>query len=111
MDDKIAARFVAAVARRQEEVLAALALVGPGGAEVRQELEESVVGVAHHAGRDLDHSRAIQLEIERGDRVHGAVIPGEVVFTGLHEVGKHADIRGDCEFEVTDLRLHDAVDR
>jgi hypothetical protein len=48
-----------AVARRQEEILAALALVWPRQADIGDEAEVGVIHWAQHSGRNLDDDRAV----------------------------------------------------
>ena len=68
--DVIAGRDFALVARRQEQVLAALAAVGTGEADVGDPEEAGVVDRPEDAGRDL-HDRRPVLDVDLGDAVDG----------------------------------------
>ena len=67
LDHEVALGHLAGVARRQHEILAALALVGAGYAEVTDIAHPGVVEHAEHARRHFDHGRPIGLS-GRDDR-------------------------------------------
>ena len=89
---KISVRHLALVSRRQEQILAALALVGSGGSEVGEVLEGCVVGIAVHAGRDLHHRGPVHLQVKGSKSIDRDVVAGQVVLAGLHEVGHHSKV-------------------
>ena len=73
----VAVRYVTVVVRRQDQVLAALALVRTSGAHVAHVAEVHVVEDAQHVGRRLDDGRAVRLEVQEPPRVERGVVPGE----------------------------------
>ena len=84
---------VALVVGRQDQILAALAPVRAGGTHVDHEAEEGVVHRSR-AGtrRDLDHRRAILLEVENGDSVDGAGVAGEKQRLAVHQLVEVEDL-------------------
>ena len=109
-DHEVPVGDVAVVVRGHEQVLAALTLVRPHETEVHQELEARVIGRAHHAGRDLDHGGAVDLQVERRTRVHGGVVAGQEELARLPAgPGSDDDVRRRREPEVADVGLDDAV--
>ena len=90
LDHVVAVRHVALVARGQHQVLAALALVGSGGAHVGDVAEVHVVEDAEHVGGDLDHGGSVLLEIEKAPGVERGVVPGQHQRLGIaHLLGDH----------------------
>ena len=109
-DHEVPVRDVAVVVRGHEQVLATLTLVRPDETEVHQELEARVIGGAHHAGRDLDHGGAIDLQVERRTRIDGGVVAGQEELARLPAGSRSDDdVRRRREPEVADVRLDDGV--
>ena len=92
LHDEIAVGDLAFVARRQDQILAALALVGAGRAEVRHVQEPHVVEHPEHALGQLDHGGAVLLEVEEPQGVHRRRVPGQDEPLGVHQRVEDADL-------------------
>ena len=95
-EDEVALGHVAVVSRRQEKVLAALAAVEAGIAQVRHVAHEAVVDDAQDLRRRLDDCRPRLLEVDAGARVHALGVVGQAdvlrpAFTrlGVHDHATH----------------------
>ena len=77
LDHEIAIRHLALVAGWQDQVLAALALVGTGRTNVLHVAEPGVVESTEHPGRGLENHRAVILEIKVGNDIHGGCVAGQ----------------------------------
>ena len=85
--DVVALRNVAFIARRQDQKLAALALVGTGVAEIHHVLEPGIVEETQHVGRGLDDHRLIS-QLQPGGHVDRSSIRSEPQGLGIHQFFK-----------------------
>ena len=74
VDNKTVIWCFAIVTRWSKQVLPTRSLIGAYKTKVNQELEESIIGRAHHAGWNLDHRGTIDLQIEGGNGIYRTVI-------------------------------------
>ena len=92
LDDIVPVGHVAVIARREHEVLAALAVVRAGGAHVAHVAEVHVIEDAEHVGWDVDDGRTILFEVEESPRVQRGVVPGEDEWLGVAELFRDQDL-------------------
>ena len=83
--DDVAGRHLAFVAGRQDQVLAAFALVRAGDADVGHPAVPEVIDAAQHLGRNFDDERAL-LGVDPDEVVDRVVVGGELDGAGIDEV-------------------------
>ena len=83
--------IVAGIAGGHHQILAALALVRPGDAHIADEALPGVVEKAEHAGRDLDHGRAVIGEIRVGIGVERRGVGGDHEGLRIHQLFEDRD--------------------
>ena len=102
LDDEVTLRHLARVARREEEVLAALALVRSERTDVHEEPLQRVHRGAEHLRRRFHDGRAVALQIEEAHPVHRLGVRREHERLGVHECFPDDDLVGPLGSEVAD---------
>ena len=90
--DVVPVGHVAVVARREHEILAALAVVGAGCAHVAHVAEVHVIENAEHVRWDVDDGGTVLFEVEEAPRVQRGVVPGEDEWLGVAELFRDQDL-------------------
>jgi len=80
--------------RRQEEKLAALALVGSERTDVLYVLEPGVVETTEHACRNLQDNRPVTLEVDVGKAINSGGIGSQIERPGIHHLVEYMDLVG-----------------
>jgi hypothetical protein len=111
--DEVTLGHVAVVSRRQEEVLAALAAVEAGIAEVRHVTHEAVVDDAQDLRRHLDDGGARLLQVDAGARVHalGVVGQADVLRPAFTRLGVHDHATGLADAVVARVHVQHGLHR
>ena len=86
--DKVAFRHLTFVTGRENEILATLPFVRAGGADILHITEPGIIEGTEHPRRRFHYCRAIPLEVEVRQHVHGRGIPGQVQRLGVHQLVK-----------------------
>jgi hypothetical protein len=90
--DKVTIGHVAFIVRRQQQVLATLALVHAGRANVGHEEEVVIVQRPHDTRRNLEDRRAVLLQIEHDEGIQTLGIAGQDQGARVQAVRSHADV-------------------
>ena len=109
LEHEVAVGHVAGVTRRQNEILAALAPVRAGDAEVTDIAHPCIVQHAEHAGWHFHHGRPVGLQVEMTDGVHRGGVSGQVQRVRVEQLLGHGNLVGLAQ---TNRRIagNDAVD-
>jgi hypothetical protein len=93
-DHEVAVRHNAFVSRRQNKVLAALALVRAGRTNVRDVTEPGIVNHALHGRRRFHNRRTVTLEVEAREDVHRRGVGGQKKRLGIHQLVEDDNLVG-----------------
>jgi hypothetical protein len=94
LDHEVPIGHLTDVARRQEQVLAALALVGTERADVNEEALQEAHRVAEHPRRRLQDRRSITAEVEESQPVDRLGVRGQQQRLGVHHRLPDQDLLG-----------------
>ena len=102
LDDEVTLGHLARVTRRQEQILAALALVRPERADIHEPALQRIHRRPEHFRRRFHDGRAVRLQIEKAHAIHRLGVRREHQRLGVHERFPDDDLVGPLGAEVAD---------